>query len=184
MNETENISKENDIIKIVSTGKTDFFNDILTDYKKSNAPFYYINAEDDFILRCMIKPDFKNTYDAGSLLIFQNEDKWIKFAFENTDLGYPSVVSVVTDGKSDDSNGERIAADKIYLQVVRKGDNWCLHYSLDNKSWKMVRYFSLIMDKKIKAGISAQSPLGDGCAVEFHNLELLKNDYSNIRKAE
>jgi len=66
---------------------------------------------------------------------------------------------VVTNGFSDDCNGERITDNKIYLQVVRKADNWCLHYAKDKSKWKMVRYFNYALNKELKVGISAQSPL-------------------------
>jgi regulation of enolase protein 1 (concanavalin A-like superfamily) len=183
LNKAEEIKCENDIVEIISPGNTDFFIDIGCEYKQLNAPLYYKILENDFIFRCSVTPEFKTTYDAGCLLVYEREDKWIKFAFENTDLGYPAVVSVVTDDISDDCNGERIEDSEIYLQVVRKADDWCLHYSKNKSNWKMVRYFKYKLNKQIKVGISAQSPLGKGCRVRFGDIEIMKNIYTNIRKA-
>lgn len=183
LNEAVSISNNERIVELIAPGKTDFFIDIGNEYKKHNAPFYNTNIENDFILRCSIKPTFTNIYDAGCLLVYESEDKWIKFAFENTDLGYCSVVSVITNGFSDDCNGERIDNQNIYLQIIRKGNDWCLHYSNDKINWKMVRYFRFELKNKIKIGFSCQSPLGDGCKVIFSDIEILKNYYNNIRKA-
>ena len=176
------IMEENDAIVISAPTKTDFFNDTVTDFRAANAPFRYAEVDFDFVLRCRITPDFRDTYDAGCLLVYESDEKWIKFAFENTDLGYASMVAVVTNGKSDDANGERVFEQSVWMQIVRKGNNWCLHYSRDGENWKMVRYFQLEMSGKVRAGISAQSPKGRGCKVQFDKLIIMQNPYINIRK--
>ena len=183
LNQAVSISNINGTIELIAPEKTDFFIDMCGDYKQLNAPFYYTFVENDFIFRCSIKPIFKNIYDAGFLLAYESENKWIKFAFEKTDLGYSSVVSVLTNGYSDDCNGERIKNKIIFLQIVRKVNDWCLHYSDDKTNWKMVRYFRFELKNKIKIGFSSQSPLGNGCKVIFDDIEILKNNYNNIRKA-
>lgn len=175
---------ENERIEIEAPVKTDYFRDICSDYSVGNAPFYNTPVTGDFILRCKIHPNFQHTYDAGCLMIYHSDRKWIKFAFEQTDLGYTSVVSVVTNGYSDDANGEKISGPSLWLQVVRRENNWALHYSLDKINWKMVRYFRLDLDQTVKAGICAQSPAGKGCSVIFSNLQVLDNNYENIRMAD
>jgi uncharacterized protein len=178
------IDNNNADIEIISPAKTDCFYDISSTYKALNAPYYYTNIEGDFIYRCKVKPEFHETYDAGGIIAFDSDNKWIKFAFEKTDLGYPSVVSVITIDISDDCNGEIINENEIWMQIVRKDHNWCLHYSKDKINWKMVRYFRLDLNTSIRIGIFSQSPAGAGCKVNFSSIELLKNTYTNIRKAE
>ena len=70
------------------------------------------------------------------------------------------------------------------MQIVRSNNNWCLHYSIDNISWKMVRYLRLDFPDRICIGIFSQSPTGNGCKVTFSEIEMLKQTYKNIRKAE
>ncbi len=183
LNEAASISDNDGIIELIAPGKTDFFIDICSDYRRFNAPFYFTLAENDFIFRCKVNPEFNETYDAGGIIAHVSDDKWIKFAFEKTDLGYPSVVSVITNNVSDDCNGEIINVNEIWMQIVRKDHNWCLHYSNDKMNWRMVRYFRFETQNVINIGISCQSPLGRGCRAVFSDLELLKNHYSNIRKA-
>ena len=184
LNNAHSFIENNECIEITAPAKTDYFIDISSDYTMLNAPFYNTTNEGDFIYRCRVRPEFAETYDAGGILVFDSQNKWIKFAFEKTDLGYNSVVSVITNNVSDDCNGEIIDDESIWMQVVRKGHNWCLHYSEDAIHWKMVRYFRLGMNDKIKVGIFSQSPLGAGCKVSFNSVSLLKNTYNNIRKAE
>ena len=183
-NQASSISRGNGILELAAPGKTDYFADICGNYRQFNAPFYHTVAENDFIFRCRVKPEFNETYDAGGIIAYESDNRWIKFAFENTDLGYPSVVSAVTNNVSDDGNGESINEKEIWMQIVRREYNWCLHYSHDKMNWRMVRYFRFELNASINIGIFSQSPLGEGCMVQFSEVELLENTYINIRKAE
>ena len=91
-------------------------------------------------------------------------------------------VSVVTNGVSDDSNGAKIDENEIWMQLIRKENNFALHYSIYKEDWRLVRIFKLDMKEEIKVGVSAQSPIGDSCRVSFEGLEILDNHYTNIRQ--
>jgi uncharacterized protein len=182
MNSAEELSETKDKIEITAPALSDFFIDPLTKTEKSNAPFYYEMQKGDFAVSVKVKPQFVASYDAGGLFVYDSMKKWIKLEFEKTDLGYPSVVSVITDGTSDDGNGENLEDhDSIYLQIVRKGDCWGLHYSIDGKKWKMVRYFSLKMKNEVRVGLEAQSPIGYGCRVEFTRFQISEKEIKDIR---
>jgi len=182
INKIEKLIKKNNMIKIHSPGKTDCFIDMFNKKINFNAPIYFTEIKGDFIINCKVSPDFKEIYDAGGIIIFNNNKKWIKLAFEYTDLGYPSSVAVVTNSISDDCNGERIEDKCIWLQAVRRGNNWCLHFAKDKKNWKMIRYFNFIMNKKVKLGVFVQSPMGKGCHATFEELNIMDNNYTDIRK--
>jgi regulation of enolase protein 1 (concanavalin A-like superfamily) len=170
-------------IEMVATAKSDFFVDLRTGVAKTDAPFCYQEVAGDFLARARIRPGFRKTYDAGGILVYDSARKWIKLAFELTDLGHSSVVSVVTDGSSDDANGERMdSVQELWLQVLRSGDHWALHHSLDGRKWKMARYFRLKMKPKVKVGIEAQSPLGNGCSVTFDQWKLGPLAVKDMRK--
>jgi regulation of enolase protein 1 (concanavalin A-like superfamily) len=177
-------AKSDGIFTIRAGGKTDFFIDYRTDVNISNAPFYYDYVDYDFEIKVCVRPEFANTYDAGAILIYDDDKHWIKAAFENTDLGYHSVVAVVTNEVSDDSNGEFINQEKVYIRVLRKDDYFCIHHSTDGNNWKMVRYFRQKFSKKLKIGVIAQSPVGNGCDVEYCDLKISKNEYLDIRKGK
>lgn len=169
---------------VVTAGKgTNLFNSPGKHFKINNFPFYYINKIGDFVIRCKITPDFKALYDLGCIVVYDHEDKWIKFAYENSDAGHPAMVSVVTNETSDDCNGEKVEG-YAWMQIIRKGDEFALHYSKDKEHWSLVRIFRLEMSSEIKLGISAQCPLGENCNVLFEGLEILENAFQNIRKPE
>lgn len=172
----------NNIITMEAGRGTNLFNDMCSDYRGNYFPFYHVVYKGDFIIRCKISPEFKALYDLGCIIVYENENKWIKFAYENSDSGHPAMVSVITDIVSDDCNGEKIYEKGVWMQIIRKGNTFSLHYSKDKVTWTLVRIFQLEMNDEIKLGISAQSPMGDSCTVDFEGLEILENTYSYIRK--
>ena len=176
------LSEFSDGIEIVAGEKSDFFIDKPNGVEKHDAPFAFEEIKGDFVISASVEPEFTENYDAGGIFIMENERRWIKLEFEKTDLGYPSVVSVITDGASDDANGEKMeGVRKLFLQVLRRGDYWVAHYSLDGADWKMVRYFRLPMGETVKAGFEAQSPIGKGAKVKFCDLYIGHKEIVNLR---
>ncbi len=117
-------------------------------------------------------------------MVYINENNWVKFALENTDMGHKSVISVVTDGYSDDSNGERIFEETIWMKVSRKDKIFGLYYSLDSIVWKMVRVFKhrIEDEDKVYIGLEVQSPHGEECMVEFRDVDYDKECVNCFRK--
>lgn len=178
-------AEDADGIEIIAAEKTDFFIDKMNGMEKSSAPFAFREMKGDFVASACVEPEFTEDYDAGGIFILENDARWIKLEFEKTDLGYPSVVSVITDGASDDANGEKMeGVGKVFLQVVRRNDYWALHYSLDGKAWKMVRYFRLKMSETLRIGFVAQSPLGKGTRVKFSDIHIGQREIGNLRRGK
>ena len=144
-------------------------------------PFFYTDVEGDFVFRAKVFPHFRYTYDACALMIIQDETVWAKAAFEKSDFGTTAAVCVATDQISDDANGCDISQDHIWLQIVRVGDVFCTHYSLDGENFHMVRLFHLPAKKSIKVGLEAQSPAGEGGFRYFSDISLEHKTVSNLR---
>lgn len=169
---------------LMEAGKgTDLFNSPSETFKCQEFPYYYLNIKGDFIFRCIVSVDFRALYDLGGLIVYENENKWIKFAYENSDVGCPAIVSVVTDKYSDDCNGAEISGN-VWMQISRKKDVFALHYSKDKVNWILARIFYMNMKEEVKVGVSAQCPLGESCTASFKEIEVLDNNYENVRKSE
>jgi len=175
---------DNDSILIKAHPNSDFFNDPSSggNMSKRNAAFYYTDVKEDFVLRAKVTHQFKSVYDACTLMVMSNDCCWAKLCFELTDFGTHAVVSVVTNGVSDDANGVNIDGNTVYLQMAKKDKVFALHYSLDGNEYKMVRYFSLPVDDIFKAGFVAQSPMGEGGEYMFENIVLKNESISDMRK--
>ena len=182
MNRATVISETKDGLEIGAPGKSDFFIDLARGTETANAPFRGERVAGDFVLRARVRPEHIAKYDAGGLFVYGGPRTWVKLAFELTDLGYPSVVSVVTDKGSDDANGERQdGREELWLQVARKGEAWALHWSVDGRSWRMARYFSLKMKAGPIAGFIAQSPVGKGCVARFDKMRVEARTVKDLR---
>lgn len=185
LNESQ-IIHEGDEVVIYAPAKTDWFNNPvpengLLSAPVANAPFFYTEVTGDFVFRAKVRPNFKSVYDACALMVIQDEKLWTKAAFEKSDFGTTAAVCVVTNGVSDDANGCNIAQEEVWLQIVRVGDVFCTHYSLDGERFDMVRLFHLPVEKTVKVGIEAQSPAGDGGLRFYSEISLENRTVRNLR---
>ena len=170
-----------DGIKAVATPNSNLFVDPYSNESVDNAPFFYEEVTGDFVLKARVSHDFVSTYDACVLLAYDNERLWAKACFEYTDYGTHSVVSVMTNGRSDDANSVDIEGNEVWLQLARRGNVFGIHYSIDGKEYRMARLANLPMGDTIKVGFVAQSPLGEGGDRYFKDIELKRISLQNIR---
>jgi len=180
INESE-LKVEGNKFYIKAMPKSDFFRNPIDGTVVANAQYLYREIEGDFLIRARVKPIFADIYDACSIFISADEERWLKAAFEFTDLGYNAIVTVATNGYSDDANGIEIKDDSVYLQVIRKGDAFACHYSTDGENYKMSRLLRLPVPATIKVGVSAQSPTGNGGFMEFSDLMITNKLPEDIR---
>ncbi len=171
---------------IAAPAKTDWFNDPVPQDGKfsapvANAPFYYTEVSGDFVFRAKVRPNHRYVYDACALMVIQDETVWAKAAFEKSDFGTTAVVCVATNQISDDANGCNIEQEEVWLEIVRKGDVFCVLYSLDGERFDMVRLFHLPVRESVKVGLEAQSPAGEGGLRFFSEVSLESRTVANLR---
>ncbi len=169
-------------IRVTVPAKADYFRDPTGSHVNDNAPFLWQNVSGDFVMRGLVRPTFNSTYDSGVLMVRADAEHWAKVCFEKTDFGTTAVVSVVTDGLSDDANGADLDVPQVWLQIVRSGNVFALHYAPDGENWRMVRIFRLDMPAEIRAGIVAQCPAGPGTTVDLLHLSIDQRTVTNPRK--
>ena len=155
-------------VSVTAPEKSDFFINPENDEVSASAPFFYQEIEGDFVATALVKPDFRDQWNAAALMVHIDETNWIKFAFENSDASGKSIVSVVTRGVSDDANGVRLEAfDRIWLRLIRKRNNFAMHWSSDGETFVMARLTQMADAKLVKVGLEAQSPVGPAATHEF-----------------
>lgn len=175
---------DGDAITVTAPARTNSFSDPGSGREEFNAPVVSLDASGDFAFSARVAVDLRQTYDAAGLFAAIGDRRWFKGVLEFTDLGHPAIVSVVTDGVSDDANGERWDEPAVWLQVVRRGNLWCVHFSVDGETWRMTRYFGLNAPAQVQVGLTVQSPLGEGCRVRYDNLRFGPNPYRDVRAAK
>lgn len=136
----------------------------------------------DFQLSARVSVDFAAPFDAGVLLLWQDDERWAKLCFELSPAGEPMVVSVVTLGLSDDANAFVVGERSVWLRVARVDRVYAYHASTDGTTWRLVRVFSLgdaVAEHRL--GLEVQSPTGDGCRVRFADVRFAEERLAELR---
>ncbi len=166
-----------------SEAKRDNFRD--PDGKLSNNTAPMLLAEVDntkpFTLTGKMTPTFLATYDAGAFYIWVKDDLWLKMAMERDERKRVRMVSVRTTGTSDDNNHDVVTAKSVYLKISSDTRTVGFYYSLDNKTWQLIRLFKNEYPAKVWVGISSQSPMGNGTSVLFQDLALTQTTITDFR---
>jgi regulation of enolase protein 1 (concanavalin A-like superfamily) len=171
---------EQNSLMITAPPRADFFHNPTLGSRKSSAPFLYTTTNTNFIITTRVSVDIRDRNDSGCLMVMADENNWAKLCYEDF-RGRPSIISVVTKDISDDSIGDYVGNTNPYLRVSRYENCIAFHYSLDGNEWALVRYFGLNNIPSLKVGVVAQSPVGDGCVVQFDYLHLIPNTNVDVR---
>lgn len=170
-------------LRIESGQGSDFFNDPETEKITAGAPVLYREMSGNFVATALVQPDFADMWNACALMVHLDSLNWIKFGFENSDATGKSIVSVVTRGVSDDSNGAILNdREAIWLRIIRKGNLYALHWSADGKTYKMARLAKLPEAAAVKIGMEAQCPVGKPATHKFLYFSLEEKTVSDLRK--
>ena len=170
-------------LTIVPQACTDFFRPH-GEAANDNACLLYTEVTGDFTAVTKTRAQLAAFGDASAITMRVNESLWAKACLERSPIGDISVVSVVTNGASDDANGELVDKAECFLRLTRKGDVFAMHYSLDGSVWRFLRCFPLKVPATIMVGIHAQAPFQGGCQAEFDCFELTPEPVKDFRSGE
>ena len=185
LNKPKTFEIENGSLKVVAEKNTDFFNNPEDGKKTATAPVFFKEMKGNFVAKALVKPDFSSMWNAVALMVYMDDDHWIKFAFENSDATGKSIVSVVTRAISDDANGVILKnQDQVWLKLVRKDNNYAMLWSINGKDFKMTRVCTMPKADMVKIGIEFQSPVGAPAAHEVHYFEIENTTVKDLRKGE
>ncbi|WP_089104472.1 DUF1349 domain-containing protein [Streptomyces hyaluromycini] len=141
-----------------------------------------VPPDGDFQFSARVTVEFASTYDAGVLLLWIDDRHWGKFCFEYSPDREPMIVSVVTRGVSDDANAFVVDDRTVWLRVSRIDHAFAYHASLDGKTWRMIRFFTIAdTSTPVSIGFEAQSPTGDGCLVTFDDIHFTSTRLRELR---
>jgi len=168
-------------LSITAGQKTDWFFDPGGSVNVLNAPALLTTVKRPCMLKALVTSEAASTFDAAVLTVYQADDYWAKLCFERSPQGQLMIVSVVTKGTSDDCNSIPINEQSVYLRLSVLEKAYAFHYSLDNSTWNLVRYFTLGERKSTEIGFLSQSPTGEGCTSTFSEIIFLPQPLSDIR---
>ena len=169
------------VLTLAAPARSDLFNDPAGGEPQAGAPRLLGPVEGDFQLSARVRCAFAGAFDAGALLLWAGERNWVKLAFEVSPHGEATVVSVVTDGLSDDANAFAVADGAVWLRVSRRGPACALHARLDGEGWRFVRHLALAAPDTVRAGFLVQSPTGDGVTASFDEIGFVARGVVDLR---
>lgn len=183
LNEPQGWRAEDDVLTITADPKTDFFQG-LEGFDNDTACLLHRRVSGDFTLRALVEVDNREFADAGCLTLRHDPKTWAKVCLERSPVGDLNVVSVVTDGTSDDATHELAPEPRRWLRLSRKGSEFAIHHSADGELWRFARFFVLGAPETVSVGVHAQSPFGDGLTARFLDIELLDAPVADYRSGE
>jgi uncharacterized protein len=169
------------LVTIAAPARSDLFSDPAGAEPTAGAPRLLGTVEGVFQLSARVRCTFAGAFDAGALLLWADERCWVKLAFEVSPQGEPMVVSVVTDGLSDDANSFVVEDGAVWLRISRRGAACALHARLDGEGWRFVRHFALAAPDALRAGFLAQSPTGNGATARFDDIAFVAEGVADLR---
>ena len=185
-----NQAKENskvfgsDSLEMVSSPETDFFIEPgQPPYNKANAPLMLMPVDNakPFTFSIKVNPTHLVKYDAGMAFLYVNDSEWLKFAFEVDERMIGRIVTVKTKGFSDDNNHDVIPEKSVYLKISSDTKVLGFYYSLDAKTWQLVRVFKNEYGENLKIGIGTQSPAGKGNKSIFSEFQFTETSVKDFR---
>lgn len=184
LHEPDSWSVQDGCLSMTPAEKTDFFRSPDGKTVKDNGCLLSTQVRGDFTAVAHIKADLKGFADAGAIMVRRSADKWAKLCLERSPLGDVGVVSVITDGYSDDSNGELLEIPDCYLRITRKGRVFGMHHSLDGIIWRFARTFTRNFGDELAIGILAQAPFVSGCSVTFDLFQIDEGAVADFRSGK
>ncbi|QNE34320.1 DUF1349 domain-containing protein [Leifsonia shinshuensis] len=176
--------ERNGVLSLRAAAGTDWTNDAGGGPQQHAATALAFTAPaGDFVLSARVRvPGERTTFDAGALALWSDRDHWAKLCNEFSPHGEEMVVSVVTDGFSDDCNGPILDARAVYLRVARVGQAFAFHSSRDGRFWDFVRVFRLpVSTEPLCVGFLAQAPLGDRSDPTFDSIRYETRSLGSLR---
>ncbi len=170
INEPQSWRFNDGILHVDVPEAADFFEDPAGVNVRASAPFLYCEAEGDFSLTARVDVDMQGAYDSACVMVMADAKHWAKLCFELV-KGIPTIVSVVTKEVSDNCISEKVAGARPYLKILRAGNCFGFHYSLDAVDWTLIRFFRIDAHSKLKVGVVAQCPAGSGTRVRIESFD-------------
>jgi uncharacterized protein len=142
---------------------TDLWQRTYYGFQNNNAPAFLQSVEGDFTF--VVKTEFEESsfqYDQCGLLLYIDNENWLKASVEYENQIYARLGSVVTNLGYSDWATTDISSEisEMWYRISRRGQDFYLENSLDGKNWQQMRMFHMHKtEPKVNVGVYACSPL-------------------------
>jgi len=167
------------VLSAVAVPGTDIFIDPTAKSRKLSAARALAPLPDgDWRFSARVRVGFRDTFDAGVLLLWADDAHWAKLCFERSPSGTPMVVSVVCRDVADDANAWPVDGDAVWLRISRVEGAYAFHASANGTHWDFVRHFTL---PAAQLGFVVQAPTGGECSAVFDDVRFATGGLADLR---
>ena len=167
-------------IRLMTQPQTDFWQKTNYGYRRNTGHAYLLPIDkEDFTFDVRVSFKGKELYDQAGLFLYFDEENWAKASLEtglNDSLMLGSVVTC--SGYSDWAIAFELkpCLSEIYYRLHKKDHDYLIEYSIDGTQYNELRMFHLPVDRGLKLGIYACSPMDSSfeAIMDHWNLQSLK----------
>jgi regulation of enolase protein 1 (concanavalin A-like superfamily) len=159
-------------IDITTAPKTDFWRKTHYGFIRDNGHFYYRRVSGNFMAELKVSGKYRDLYDQAGLMVRLDELHWMKCGIEFVG-GVQQASAVVTRDYSDWSVVPLPQnPPAIWLRVERQGDALEVQYSVDGRSYSLLRLAYLTLEDTLQGGLMCCSPEGNGFDATFEGFKI------------
>lgn len=171
-NEPEKWEIKDYTLSMFVTPQSDYWRISHYGFTVDDAPFLYTTYGGEFEVKVKISGDYKTRFDQSGLMLRIDHENYIKAGIEFVDGKY-NISTVVTHKTSDWSV---ITLDEpvpyLWIKAVRRSDAVEVFYSLDDKTYTMMRNAWLSDNTPVMVGLMAACPDGNGFNAKFEHFKV------------
>ena len=162
---------------------TDWFCDPRGSAPVASAPVaVLVDRMTPVVVRCRVEVELGATFDAAGLLAHYDDTHWVKFAVELDPQGRARIVTVRTDGWSDDANHLVLEAPASELRLAVDEHSLALHARPGSSGpWELIRYAAHPAPAPPAIGALVQSPTGEGTTARFGAITIEQRRLDELR---
>ncbi len=175
INLPQKFTLENDDLKIQTEPETDFWQRTYYGFSKVNAPAFLTKMDGDFTFSVKTGFETKNRYDQCGVLLYIDDENWVKVSVEHENDIIARLGSVVTNlGFSDWATTDiPVPVSEMWYNLSLKKQDVYIEYSPNGKDYKQMRILHIHRPVEgIKIGVYACSPLHSSFEAVFSNLRM------------
>ena len=171
LNEPPEWTVDNDLLRVTTGERTDFWRETHYGFVRDNGHFFYAETEGDFSAEVTFSAQYEHLYDQAGLMLRLDERHWVKASVEYSD-GKKLLSTVVTRERSDWSvTSLPEGIDEVTLRLTRR-DGALLVQTLRGGHVDLLRLADFPPSNPVQVGIMCCTPERAGLAATFRDFRI------------
>ena len=175
INPPQKFRLQNGVLKIQTEPETDFWQRTHYGFSKANAPAFLTKIEGDFTFTVKTSFQTQNRYDQCGVLLYTDDENWVKVSVEHENEQFARLGSVVTNlGYSDWATTDiPFPVNEMSYRLSLEGQDVFIEYAEKDAGFKQMRILHLHKPlQQAGIGVYACSPLKSKFEAVFSDINL------------